>query len=51
MVEEELAIYLKQSLPLRNERKISKEYLLTLQIHNMGSTEKTSEYAANNTQF
>ena len=42
---------LKQSLSVRNNRKVLKEYKPTLQILKMGSTERTSEYGADNTQF
>ena len=42
---------LKQSRPVRNERKVSKEYKPALQILKMGSSERTNEHAADNTRF
>ena len=42
---------LKQSRPVRNKIKVSKEYKPTFQILKMGSSERTSEHAEDNTRF
>ena len=48
----ERVIYLlKQSHQVRNERKVSKECTPTLRILKIGSTERTSKHAADNTLF